>query len=178
MTIPFVKARNYTRVWLPRRHIDIIVIHDMEYPERPTGAEWCAQYFAGKNAPKASAHYYVDNNSVVQGVWDRDVAWAAPGANHNGIQIEHAGFAAQSRAEWLDAYSRAELKRSAALVADLCRKHKIPVRRLRAEDLRNGKRGITGHLDVNAAFHLSDHGDPGVSFPWTVYLDWVKASAK
>lgn len=174
MTIPFVQARNYTKT--RGRTIDLIVIHDMEYPERPNGAEWCAAYFAGKNAPKASAHYYVDNNSVVQGVRDKDVAWAAPGANHDGIQIEHAGYAAQSRAEWLDAYSKAELKRSAKLVAQLCHKYEIPIRRLRPIDLRNGKRGICGHRDVNAAFHESDHSDPGPNFPWLVYLGWVRDS--
>lgn len=34
----------------------LIVIHDMEYPERSNGAEWCAQFFASGQV-KASAHY-------------------------------------------------------------------------------------------------------------------------
>lgn len=170
-TIPFVQARHYTPA--SGRPIQVIVIHDMEYPERPGGAEWCANFFAGPGAPQASAHYCVDNNSVVQCVKDKDVAWAAPGNNHNGIQIEHAGFAAQSRKEWLDAYSTAELKRSAQLVARLCKKYKIPVRRLRAADLRDLKPGITGHADVTLAWKRSSHTDPGPNFPWTQYLTWV-----
>lgn len=176
----FVQARNFTRVTRPARHIDVIVVHDMEYPERPTGAEWCANYFHNQrphNPPRvngSSAHYCIDNNSIVQSVKDKDVAWAAPGNNHNGIQLEHAGVAAQSRAQWLDAYSLAELKRSAKLAARLCAKYEIPVRRVRAVGLRDGLRGITGHADVSEAWHRSSHTDPGPNFPWVEYLRWVK----
>ena len=74
--------------------------------------------------------YCVDVDSIVQCVRDRDVAWRAPGANHSSIGIEHAGRARQSRAEWDDPYSRAMLARSAALVANLCRKYKVPAMQL------------------------------------------------
>ena len=57
-----------------------ITIRDMEYPELPTSAEWCAEFFAGKAASQASAHYSVDSNSIAQSVRDRDVAWHAPDA--------------------------------------------------------------------------------------------------
>lgn len=172
-TIPFVQARNFTRG--RSNAIDVLVIHTMESPEKPDTAESVAQWFAGATAPQASAHYCIDENSIVQCVHDDDVAWHAPGANHNGLGFEHAGRAAQTTKDWNDAYSQAMLERSAKLVAQKCVEHHIPAVWLRPADLRAGKRGITGHADVSDAFHRSDHHDPGTSFPIEAYLARVKA---
>lgn len=152
--------------------ISRVVIHDMEYPERPDGAEWCADFFAGSGAPVASAHYCVDNNSVAQCVRESDTAYHAP-PNRYAIGIEHAGYSAQSRPDWLDDYSQAELKLSAKLVAEICTRHNVPVVKLSPRDLLDGKRGICGHVDVSNAWHQTDHGDPGPNFPWDTYLHWV-----
>jgi N-acetyl-anhydromuramyl-L-alanine amidase AmpD len=171
-----VQARNFTAA--NRTKIDVIVIHDMEYPERSGGAMWCANFFAGPGAPQASAHFAVDNQTIVQCVKEKDVAWHAPGANHNGIGIEHAGYAAQSRDQWLDDYSTAELKLSAQLVATLCARWGIPIVKLSMDDLKAGARGICGHLDITMAFNNGKgHTDPGPSFPWPEYIQWVKDAA-
>jgi len=171
-TIPFVQARNFTRG--RSNAIDVLVVHTMESPEKPDTAESVANWFAGSTAPQASAHYCIDANSVVQCVRDTDVAWHAPGANHNGLGFEHAGRAAQTSADWSDDYSTAMLERSAELVADKCREHHIPVVWLQVADLRAGRRGITGHVQVSDAFRRSDHRDPGTSFPVEDYLARVK----
>lgn len=171
-TIPFVQARNYTRG--RSNAIDLLVIHTMEAPEKPTTAESVANWFAGANAPQASAHYCIDNNSIVQSVHDEDTAWHAPGANHNGLGFEHAGFAAQAPKDWQDAYSQQMLDLSAQLVAQKCEEHHIPVVWLRVADLLAGRRGITSHAQVSDAFKLSDHHDPGVNFPIEEYLALVK----
>jgi N-acetyl-anhydromuramyl-L-alanine amidase AmpD len=176
--LKFIRARHYTDVGSPARHIDLVVLHTMEYPELPESAEWCANYFAKPGAPEASAHYLVDADSVVQGVKDEDVAWAAPGANHNGIQIEHAGYAKQTKKDWSDDYSQRMLRRSAKLSARLCRKHRIPVRWISPSQLRSGRRGLTSHANVSAAFKKSSHWDPGPNFPVTAYLALVKAELK
>ena len=174
--IPFFPAKHFTPT--TGRTIDLIVIHDMEYPETPSGAEWCAGFFAGASAPRASAHYSVDNAAIVQSVRDSDVAWHAPGANNNGIGIEHAGYAKQSRDEWLDDYSRAELALSARLVSRLCMTYGIPLQWLDAGALKKrGARGITGHRDVSLAFG-GTHWDPGPNFPIDFYLALVGAPAK
>jgi N-acetyl-anhydromuramyl-L-alanine amidase AmpD len=171
-TIPFVQARNYTRG--RSNPIDVIVIHTMESPEKPDTAESVAAWFAGSSAPQASAHYCIDANSVVECVRDTDVAWHAPGANHNGIGLEHAGRAAQSAADWSDDYSTKLLDLSAQLVAQKCVKYDIPAVWLSAAQLRAGKRGITGHAQVSEAFHRTDHTDPGTSFPVDAYLAKVR----
>lgn len=175
--IQFLQAKNYTpTAETGGRVIDLVVVHDMEYFETPDGAEWCAMFFAGVNAPRASAHFSVDVNSIVQSVREDDVAWHAKGANHNGIGVEHAGYARQSRAEWLDEYSRAELALSAKLVARLCRTYGIPVKWLDADALRaGGGRGITGHWQVTQAFG-GTHYDPGPNFPVDEYLAMVSSA--
>jgi N-acetyl-anhydromuramyl-L-alanine amidase AmpD len=173
-TVPFVQARNYTGG--RSNAIDVLVIHTMESPEKPDTAESVAAWFAGSTAPQASAHYCIDGNSIVQCVRDEDVAWHAPGANHNGLGFEHAGRAAQTAHDWSDDYSLACLALSAELVARKCEEHHIPVVWLQSADLRAGRRGITGHVQVSDAFKRSDHRDPGTSFPVQRYLALVRAS--
>lgn len=172
MAYPFVASPNVTETG--GRKIDLIVIHTMEMDEKGETAEHCARWFSNP-AAKASAHYCVDADSIVQCVRDRDVGWHAPGANHDGIGIEHAGRARQTGREWADAYSTAMLERSAALVADLCRKYAIPLAWLYAADLKAGKRGITTHDAVSKAFKRSSHWDPGTGFPIEHYLALVRA---
>jgi N-acetyl-anhydromuramyl-L-alanine amidase AmpD len=172
-TFPFIQARNFTKG--RSGPIDLVVIHTMESPEKPVTAENVAQWFGGSSAPKASAHYCIDSDSIVQCVKDTDVAWHAPGANHDGIGLEHAGRAAQAAQDWADPYSKAMLERSAVLTASLCKRYDIPVTWLRPAHLLAGKRGITGHVDVSRAFKKSDHHDPGPNFPIERYLALVKA---
>jgi N-acetyl-anhydromuramyl-L-alanine amidase AmpD len=178
----FIQARHYYSGGNQPR---LIVIHDMEYPERPTGAEWCAEYFAGPNAPAASAHFCVDNDSVVQCVHESDGAWHTPGRlpdklgveiNRSSIGIEHAGYAKQTAEEWADEYSQAMLKQSAALVADICLRHDIPPVLLTAQDLKlEGIRGICGHDDCTKATGVGSHWDPGPHFPWAWFMVLVRS---
>ena len=170
MAYPFVESPHVTKTG--GRQIDLIVIHTMEMDEKGETAENCAQWFRNPGA-KVSAHYCVDADTIVQCVRDQDVGWHAPGANHDGIGIEHAGRAKQTGREWGDPYSVAMLERSAALVADLCRTYKIPVTWLYAADLKAGKRGITTHKAVCDAFKRGSHWDPGPGFPVERYLRLV-----
>jgi N-acetyl-anhydromuramyl-L-alanine amidase AmpD len=169
---PFIAARNFTKA----RNgvaISVVVIHTMEALEKPGTARKVANWFAGNDAPEASAHYCIDDAEIIQCVREEDTAWAAPGANSTGIHLEHAGFAAQTAADWADAYSVSMLKRSATFVADICARRGIPIKKLTPADLIAGAPGICGHVDVSNAFHKSDHTDPGGAFPWDRYLEWV-----
>jgi hypothetical protein len=171
--IPFVEARNWQRDAGPQLK-QLIVLHCMEYPETATTAEWCAAFFAGPNAPQASAHYAVDADSIVCCVRPNLIAWHAPGANKHGIGIEHGGFARQTRMQWLDDYSLAMLHLSAKLSAWLALQNKIPAQFVSADQLGRGMPGITTHWEVTKAFGKSDHCDPGPFFPINDYVAWTR----
>lgn len=120
------------------------------------------------------SHNCVDPDSITQGVREAHTAWAAPGANADGIQIEQAGYAGQTASQWDDAPSKALLDRTARLVADLCVRHNLPIRHLTNDQLKAGERGVIGHRQASQVYRLSDHTDPGDNFPW----DKVIAQAK
>lgn len=176
---PFVQARHFTDVPKDKpRKVRVIVIHDMEYPEKMTAAEEVARYFANLPAAgpvKASAHINVDADSIVQCVRDSDIAFAAPGCNNDGIQIELTGYARQTRAEWLDTYSLALLDRAANATGQYCLKYDIPVCHMTNVQLQAGEKGIIGHYQASQVYKKSDHMDPGPNFPWDVFMEKVAA---
>lgn len=174
----FVQARRFTPAPAKPRSITLVCIHTAECAETPKAAENVAAYFAGAQAPQASAHYTVDCDSVVQSVEEAAISWHAGPVNAYSIGIEHAGTAAQTPAQWDDDYSQQMLKLSAALVASICKRYNIPCVRLTATDLEVGKRdGITGHVDVTNGLQSGrGHWDPGPNFPWAAYLDMIRAN--
>lgn len=173
--VPFIEATNWSRA-VPPQPKSVIVLHSMEYREASTSAEWCARYFAGLEgkAPPCSAHYCVDDDSVVGCVPPDRIAWHAPGANRQGIGIEHAGYARQSRQQWLDDFSLRMLMLSAQLTAHLCKRFGIPVQFIVADHLRRGAHGITTHAECTKAWpDKGSHTDPGMFFPLADYMRFV-----
>jgi len=173
VTYPFIRAKWFTPT--SGRRVDLVVVHTAETPEGVNTARAVSNYFATTDT-KASAHFCVDPKNIFQCVLEKDVAYAAPGANHNGVHIELSGRAAQTAGEWHDPYSTAMLKKAAPLVADLCARHKIPVRYVPAAQLVAGgaaARGITTHNEVSKAFRRSTHTDPGVNFPMIEFVNAV-----
>lgn len=199
----FIRARHYTPTGT--RDVRWIVLHSTENDIQPGMARAVAHYFAGQSptsGPRSSAHYVVDAGEVVQTCALGDVAWAAPGANRAGVQVEMVGRAAST--DWLGD-GLPVLERTAALVAGLCRHLGIARRRLdpvalvSSELLGAGDTGITTHWSTAEAARLararglrmepwfrngkwvhSDHADPGLAhdarFPWDAFLDLVRGS--
>ncbi|NUO82943.1 N-acetylmuramoyl-L-alanine amidase [candidate division KSB1 bacterium] len=170
---PVMRARYYTAV-AEKRAVRVIVIHSMEAPEKGDTAENVARYFQNPDPNKVSAHLCIDNNSIVQSVLDNDVAFAAPGANHDGIQLELAGYAKQTRADWMDPFSILVLENAANAAAQYCLKYNLPIRHLSDEELRSAQKGIVSHAQVSAVYRKSDHTDPGQGFPWDHFIERVQ----
>lgn len=162
--------------------VRFIVVHYTAGSERSTSAEDGAAYDQ-RRTDGTSSHYYVDSNSIVQCVKTSDRAnTARHRGNRLGIQYELCGTQ-QTRAQWLDAASMATLRLAARQVARDCKRYGIPVRRLTTSETRrawtqypNGPRGIVGHVDCTNAYPEDggDHTDPGVNFPWDVFLGLVR----
>jgi N-acetyl-anhydromuramyl-L-alanine amidase AmpD len=170
---PFVMAKYFTHIPLARetRYVRVIVIHDMEAPEKGDTAESISNYFAQMpDDRQASAHICVDNNSIVQCVPDNSVAYGAPGCNNDGIQIELAGYGYQTRAQWLDVFGQSMLELAAEAVAQYCVKYAIPATHLTDVQLSHGEKGIVGHAQVSNVYHKSTHTDPGPNFPWDNFM--------
>ena len=183
----FIQAKNYTPASRTGQQINLIVIHDEESPQGVNSAEDVANYFAGPNAPQASAHCCADENTIVRCVYSKDIAWAAPNANTRGYHIEHAGYAAQTKRVWLDANNRKMLEHSASWAATKAKQFDITITHLTdyalikaACEEDNGPTGFVGHKNVSAmSAHYNlpgdhSHTDPGDNFPWGYYLDLVK----
>lgn len=167
-----IPARHYTRGRI--RTVRLIVIHTMESAEKPGTARAVAQWFAGDDAPQASAHWCIDADEAIPCVDEADTAWAAPGANADGVQLEHSGRAGQRAAGWADAYSRAVLARSAQVAARSAARWRIPIQHLTDAQLAAGAAGFVGHDQVTRVYRRSDHTDPGPDFPWAAYLQMVR----
>lgn len=156
-----------------RAKIRLIVIHTMESGETATTAEGVARYFQ-KPSTKASAHVNVDTDGLVRCVPDSDTAWACPGCNTDGLQLELAGRAGQGKLGWMDPASQKILKHAAKQVAQWSQKHGIPVKHLTNAELAAGAKGIIGHVQGSQVYKRSTHTDPGKDFPWSQFLGMVR----
>lgn len=170
----FIKARWFTPT--TGRTVRLLVIHAMEWRETDRTAEDCAHDFSTRlENNKGSAHVCIDSDTIVQCVKDRDVAYAAPGANNDGIQIELAGFIRQSRKDWFDDYGLKLLTLGAEAVAQYALKFSIPVVRLTDVQLSAGLKGVVGHDQVTRVYKKSTHTDPGQHFPWSDFMSLAAA---
>ena len=175
----FIAARYFdrSRYGTPIANIYIHTAQTKEVAKSARGtAGWFASEMLGADGKprKASAHYCVDVNEIIQCVHDEHMAYGAPYGNRNGIHIELAGRAEQTPEQWADPYSEKMLRRAAALVAHLCRKHGVPIKRIGPDELKAGGRGICGHDTASKAFPVPGaHWDPGPNFPWLHFIDLV-----
>lgn len=175
--LTFIKSAKSTNGRAGKR-VRLIVIHTAETPETPKRALQVANWFAGKTSPDASAHFMVDNKTIINMVDIKNTAWACgvTAINQASVSIELAGSASQSKLDWKDPYSLAELDLAAALVAELCIQFNIPAVHLGTGLVKTG-RGIIGHNDVTVAYSVKGgHSDPGKNFPWIYFIKLVNSN--
>jgi N-acetyl-anhydromuramyl-L-alanine amidase AmpD len=156
---------NKTHTNRTARTINDIVIHDTE--GRFIGSVRALQ----SARTDASAHFVVSRQGqIVQLVPVTDVAWHSGNSSWNlhSIGIEHEGWAGRR------AYTEAEYRASAELVAYLAHRWTIPIDR----------KHIVGHAEVPDPYHpgrfggVSHHTDPGPYWNWRHYMNLVRFYAK
>lgn len=151
--------------------IRVIVIHDAE----GANARGVENYGATTDR-KVSWHVVCDDTIAIEQLPDWIVAWAAPGANSDGLQIELCGFASWSKATWFRHQST--LKFAAWQCARWARRHQIPLRWLTDAELAAGStKGFATHAQVSRVFRLSTHTDPGKGFPLSYFMLLVRRRA-
>jgi N-acetyl-anhydromuramyl-L-alanine amidase AmpD len=158
-----------------RTAVQLIVIHTTEGSAHSGSAEDGAAYDQ-RRTDGTSTHYFHDSDSTIQCVRTNDQAHTARGqGNRRGIHHELCGRA--GTLDWEGAYATAMLRRTAKQAARDAEKWDIPVRHLTAAQVAAGAKGFCGHVDITRAFPADkgSHTDPGKNFPWTRFLDMVRA---
>jgi N-acetylmuramoyl-L-alanine amidase/Putative peptidoglycan binding domain len=158
--------------WANRKTVDVIVVHSAEIGEFWSSAEAVASYFHMGPPKPVSSHLVVDVDSIVRCVPDEHIAFHAP-PNELSIGIEQAGYAKQTRDEWLDPYGLKMLRLVARLIRVESERWSIPLVWLSPDELRLGGRGLCTHNDVRLAFGQTTHVDPGPNYPKDVVLEWA-----
>lgn len=153
-----------------------IVVHCTAGGSDEGSARGTAKYFQDPNAT-GSAHAITDANELVTCAYDTVICWHAPPNPHSlGIEIE-CSLANGGYHHWtLDSHQK-KMHRAAKWVAEKCKLHGIPIRKLTVAQLQANPavEGICGHVDVSNAFHQSSHTDPGPYFPWSQFIGYVQA---
>lgn len=179
----FIAAANFTEAKRTTSDIWYLVIHDEEYPFKDHAAFDIAEFFhkQARNDSGTSAHRVVDNREIIRTVHWHDIAWAAPGANNNGMHWEQSGYARMTTRDWNDDYGKEQLELLSADIAHMAHFLGIKPVRLNAHNLQENKlaghglhRGICGHDTVTAAFPQGSHTDPGPNFPWSHFMERVR----
>lgn len=176
-TLEFIEPKSWTKG--RQEKVRVIVIHSTEGHEHTRAAEDGASYDQ-RRTDGTSTHYFVDPDTAVQCVYTTDTAHTARRkGNRIGIQYELCGKAGQSAAQWDDDASNAILRRAAKIAAVDAKRYGIPIRKLSPEEVRAGKSGFCGHVDITKAFpeDRGSHTDPGKNFPWTEFLTLVLAAS-
>lgn len=167
---PTIQAKNYTRAARKLGEVKWIVLHSTEGPRVKRAARGVAEWFAGRQAPQASAHYVIDADEVILCVPEPSIAWTQGKANPKAIGLEIVGKAAMTREQWLDEYGEQQLDRVARLVAEIAYKWNLPLVAVDAEGVRRDDQGVTTHYAITRAYSVvGGHTDPGPGFP----MDWL-----
>jgi len=164
---PFVEG-NQAHTSGPNGAITRVVLHATVSPCINGGARNVASYFQRADAG-GLAHYVVDPNEVVRCADERVSTWHAP-PNAGSIGVEMTDPQTGSASRWQDVAHVQMLRRTAALLADICDRHSLPLVYVDAAGLKAGRRGITTHHQVSLAFGQSSHTDPDAAGPFPLAL--------
>lgn len=160
--IPYIEGRNDYDDRDDTKYA--IAIHSTE---NDASAEGEASY-AQRRTDGTGAHFYADQDSVVQSMdtrYDRAGHAGSYEGNEHAVAVEICGFSRWSREQWLRSVHWDLLGR---VLADVCREYGIPIVRPAVSAMRSNPKvkGFYGHNDMRLAWGETTHTDPGPNFPW------------
>lgn len=133
------KSANSNRPGMPLNPIGV-VIHETATPNATAEAEY--RYFSS-GYRGASAHYFVDYQSIIRTIPENEIAWhAGKTANQKFLSIEMCHFNDEAR-------FKETWNRTVWLVADMCRRYGW-----------NPDNAIRSHAWVSRTWRETDHLDP------------------
>lgn len=151
----------------PRSHTQVIVTHATDN----TASARDEANYAAVRPDLTSAHFYVDENEVIQALpLDRIAYGCLYHGNQISVQFELCGVS--------NRLSDATLRRAAPIVARVMSDLGLPNRKINSSEVAAGVHGLCGHADITYAFPQDggDHTDPGDSFPWPTYVGYINES--
>lgn len=164
------RAGGAGRPWYTSRTkpIQLGVIHTAEnlpdFVGVDDGAEAVARY--GATTERASWHDTIDSDSWIRMLPHSYTAFHVMGYNSRAVGVELATQAARW-VETPDGWRHAILDGCAAWVADVHRRHGLPIRQVTKAQADAGMTGFTGH----GVLDPTRRTDPGAAFPWDYVLD-------
>lgn len=165
MDLPYLRAAGDGG---PRASTRVVVIH----ATANTASAHDEASYATWRTDMVSAHFYVDANEAYRSLPLDDIAFGCfDHGNRISVQIELCGRS--------DQISDATMVRAAPIVAEICQRYQLPIRKISASEVAAGVSGICGHVDITYAFPQDggDHTDPGPNFPWTRFIGYVQNAA-
>ncbi len=140
-----VLARNFT----PGRTEPVRVVCVHEVPEDFSAREIADLFAHPKRPPQASVHYVLGvEGDLYTCVPEQHTAWGAPGCNAYALHVVVVGAADSS-----------------SLVESLCERHNVPRTWLTAQELIDGRAGMTTHATVRLALGIATEKNLVVE-PW------------
>ena len=124
--------------------------------------------FFGSSSSGVSSHTGIDDTPgrIGEYVKPGSKAWTAGDANPYSMNTELCGFAAWQPEDW--ERHPVMLDNCARWIAEECKRHGIPIRKLSSSQAMSGSAGVCGHVDVSGP---SGHWDPGPCYPWHRVID-------
>jgi len=150
------------------RHIVVRgIIHATEGPNKPGPQEPknVALFWQGQGQGYGTPLVIDAEGNTNKGCLTVELTWHTGGRNTGSFGIENVGFSSETSVQW--ATHKAGLKQLAKWMAWCKREHGVPL----TWDV---QRGWSTHAMQSAAFHTTDHTDPGPNFPKKRVMAWAR----